>query len=89
MRRRRTIAVFLSSLFPGLGQLYNRQRGKAALFAIGAILAAYGPLSPVDVDIDLGNPAAALRSLILASLPFLVVAIWSVIDAYQNAAQSS
>ena len=87
MRRRRTIAVFLSSLFPGLGQLYNRQRGKAALFAIGGILAAYGPLSPVDVDIDLGNPAAALRSLILASLPFLVVAIWSVLDAYRNAAR--
>lgn len=87
MRRSRAIAAFLSSLFPGLGQLYNRQRGKAVLFIVGAILTAYGPLSPLDVDIDLSDPSAGLRRVLLATVPFLVVALWSVIDAYRNAAR--
>jgi hypothetical protein len=85
VRRRPLLAAFLSGLFPGLGQLYNRERRKAALFAIAGVLTGFGPWSPADVDIDLGDPAAALRSLLLASLPFLAVALWSVIDAYRVA----
>lgn len=79
------LAAFLSGIFPGLGQLYNGERGKAALFAIGAALTGFGPLSPLDADIDLGDPAAALRGLLLASLPFLALAFWSVVDAYRRA----
>ena len=84
-KRSPTIAVLLSGIFPGLGQLYNRELRKAALFAVGAILTAFGPLSPLDVDIDLGDPAAGLRTVMLASIPFLVIAVWSAIDAYRVA----
>ena len=83
-RRSPLLAAVLSGLFPGLGQLYNRERLKALLFLIGGVVTAV-PFSLLDVDIDLDNPAAGMRKLLLASLPFLVVALWSVIDAYRTA----
>jgi hypothetical protein len=84
-RRSPLLAAVLSGLFPGLGQLYNRERLKALLFLIGGVVTAVGPLSPLDVDIDLDNPAAGMRNVLLASLPFLIVALWSVFDAYRTA----
>ena len=87
-RRSPFIAVILSGLFPGLGQLYNRQRLKALLFLVGAGLTGFGPVSPLNVDIDLDDPAAGLRKAMLWSLPFLAVALWSVVDAYRTAHRS-
>jgi hypothetical protein len=87
VRRSPIMAAFLSGIFPGLGQLYNRQFRKAALFGVGAILTGVWPLSPLDMDIDPGDLAAGLRRVLLASIPFIVIALWSVTDAYQ-AAQS-
>jgi len=87
-RRSPLLAVVLSGLFPGLGQLYNRERFKALLFLIGGVVTAVGPLSPLDVNIDLDNPAAGMRNVLLASLPFMIVALWSVIDAYRTARRS-
>jgi hypothetical protein len=84
-RRKPLLAVFLSGIFPGLGQLYNRDRLKALLFLAGGALTAFGPLNPLDVDIDMSDPAAGLRNVLLASLPFLAIATWSVIDAYRSA----
>lgn len=81
-RRRALIAVVLSGLFPGLGQLYNGQRLKAVLFAAVGAVTAFGPLSPVDVDIDPGDLAAGMEKLLLASLPFLLIALWSILDAF-------
>ena len=82
------LAAVLSGLFPGLGQLYNRQRLKALLFFLGGVITAFGPLNPLDVDIDLSDPAVGLRKVLLASLPFLAVATWSVLDAYLIARRS-
>lgn len=84
-RRSPLLAVVLSGLFPGLGQLYNRQRLKALLFLIGGVVTAVGPLSPLNVNIDLDNPAAGMRNVLLASLAFFIVALWSVVDAYRTA----
>ncbi len=84
-RRSPLVAVFLSGLFPGLGQLYNGQRRKALLFAVAAVLLAFGPVNPLQVEIDPGDPAAGLRRVLLASVPFLAVALWSVVDAYRTA----
>jgi hypothetical protein len=83
-RRRPLLAAFLSGLFPGLGQLYNGQRLKAALFAAGGIVTGFWPLSPLDIDIDLNDPAAGMRKVLAAALPFLVIALWSVVDAYRS-----
>jgi hypothetical protein len=84
-RRRPIVAVVLSGIFPGLGQFYNGERLKALLFFAGGALTAFGPFNPLDVDIDLNDPAAGLRKVLIASLPFLAIALWSVIDAYRVA----
>ncbi len=83
--RRPMLAAVLSGIFPGLGQLYNQERLKAVLFAAGGLLTSVGPFSPLDVDIDLNDPAAGMRRVLLAALPFLVLALWSVADAYRSA----
>jgi hypothetical protein len=79
------LAAILSGLFPGLGQWYNRQLGKAFLFLVAGVVTGFGPLSPLDVDIDLDNPVAGLHKVLLASLPFLAIALWAVVDAYRSA----
>jgi hypothetical protein len=84
-RRRAIVAVVLSGLFPGLGQLYNREKLKALLFFGAGVLTGFGPLSPLDIDIDLNDPVAGLRRVLLGSLPFLAIAVWSVVDAYRTA----
>jgi hypothetical protein len=80
------VAAILSGLFPGLGQWYTRERLKAVLFLIAGVVAGFGPL---DVDIDLNDPAAGLRTVLLASLPFLGIALWAVVDAYRSARRLS
>lgn len=84
-RRSPLVAVILAGLFPGLGQLYNRERLKALLFFAAGALTAFGPFSPVDVNIDLNDLTAGLHKVLWATLPFLAVALWSVIDAYRVA----
>jgi hypothetical protein len=79
------LAVMLSGIFPGLGQLYNRERRKGLLFLIAGAVTAFGPWGALDVDIDPEDIAAGLRTLLLTSLPFLVLALWSVVDAYRVA----
>jgi hypothetical protein len=88
-RRSPLLAVFLSGVFPGLGQLYNRERLKALLFFIGGAVTAFGPLNPLNVDIDLDDPVAGLRKVLLLSVPFLAIALWSVLDAYRTARQTT
>ncbi len=88
-RRSPTLAVILSGLFPGLGQLYNRERLKALLFFVGAVLTGIWPLSPLSMDIDMDDPIAGLRAVMLWSVPFLAIALWSVIDAYRTAKQTT
>ena len=83
-RRSPIVAALLSGVFPGLGQLYKHETLKALLFLVGGAVTAFGPFSPVDIDIDLDDPAAGLRKVLLAALPFLVIALWSVIDAYRT-----
>lgn len=88
-RRSPTVAVILSGLFPGLGQLYNRERAKALIFLTAGVLAGVGPLGPMNINIDLTDPAPGLRKVLLASLPFLGIALWAVVDAYRGARHSS
>jgi hypothetical protein len=81
----RLIAITLSGLFPGLGQVYNGDPWRGLAFAVAGALTAFGPLNPLDIDIDIDDPVRGLRNVLLASLPFLAVALWSVIDAGRRA----
>ena len=84
-RKSRLIAVTLSGLFPGLGQLYNGDPWRGLAFAVAGALTAFGPWNPLAVEIDLDDPVAGLRNVLLSSLPFLAIALWSVIDAWRRA----
>jgi hypothetical protein len=84
-RRRQWIALFLSGIFPGLGQFYLRAWGKGAAFLIAGIAAtwALGQLVSVQ-DLMTGllpNPGATLGVLLL----LLAVFLWSILDAWRSA----
>lgn len=83
------LAVFLSGIFPGLGQWYNGEKTKAALFAIGGVLTGFGPWSPLSVNLDPTDLNGDLRKISLAFLPFSLLALWSVVDAYRSARRST
>jgi len=87
--RRPISAAILSGIFPGLGQLYNHERLKGLLFGVAGVLTGFGPRSPLETDIDLGDPATGLRNVLINSVPFLAVALWSVIDAYRVAKRAA
>ena len=82
-RRRKTVALVLSGIFPGLGQLYNRQPFKGAVFvALGLVLSwLTGRAVPTDPQ-ALARPGTALLAPLVA---LLVVSLWSVIDAWRVA----
>lgn len=84
-RRSRLLAVTLSGLFPGLGQLYNGELWRGVAFAVAGAITAFGPWNPLAVEIDLDDPVAGLRNVLLSSLPFLAIATWSAIDAWRRA----
>ena len=61
------LAAILSGLFPGIGQLYNRQFRKGALFVTAGIVAGFGPFSPAAAHLDLDNPTVALEKTLITS----------------------
>jgi TM2 domain-containing membrane protein YozV len=79
------VAALLSCLFPGLGQLYNRDLVRALLFLGAGVFLLYGPIQPLAVPIDLEDPGPGLARVLLESLPFLALTTWSAVDAYRRA----
>lgn len=84
-RRSRLLASMLSGLFPGLGQVYNGDPLRALAFAAAGAFTGLGPWNPLEVEIDPADPASGLRNVLLASVPFLLVALWSAVDAWGRA----
>jgi hypothetical protein len=79
VRRRRVVALILSGIFPGLGQLYNRQRVKGVIGLALSWLA--GRATPTDPRAVAQPPAALLAPL----CALLAVWLWSIIDAWRTA----
>ena len=82
-RRRQIVGFILSGIFPGLGQLYNREYLKGVLFIIpGAVLTwLAGRAVPADL-LALAQPSAAVM-LLLGAL--LALWLWAIIDAWRAA----
>ncbi len=84
-RRKQLLALILSGVFPGLGQLYNRQPIKAAMFLVAGIVLSWliGRALPGDpmvlLETPVGNDVIVLLGLLLA------IWVWSVIDAWRVA----
>lgn len=77
------MAVVLTGIFPGLGQLYNRQWTKGvACIVIGLVLSAVvGYFTPTD-------PMAFLqpqRGFIVSTVVLLAFWTWALIDAWRAA----
>jgi hypothetical protein len=83
-RRRQWMALILSGIFPGLGQLYLRAWGKGLAFLLGGLVASWalGRLISIDDLLagQLSSPAATLASV----LALLVLSLWSVVDAWRS-----
>ena len=60
---------------------------RALGFVVAAIVTGFGPWNPLDVEIDVDDPARGLRNVLLASIPFLAVALWSAVDAWRRAGE--
>jgi hypothetical protein len=98
MRKRPRLAAILSILIPGLGQVWNRQAGKAFLFFVGYIFpltisSRIGPMlwEAIRQGQELAPGTApfwtlyALRGFALAIA--IVVLVLAAVDAYRAAAR--
>jgi hypothetical protein len=83
-RRRQWIALILSGVFPGLGQLFLCAWGKGVAFLLvgGVLTWAMGQLVPME-DLLAGRLSSPLMILALV-LALLAVFLWSVVDAWHS-----
>lgn len=84
------IAAILSALVPGLGQFYNGQWGKGALFFFGTVvvgggLVSSGSLDHLEQSLGANEVPSDLFQILLLVLLLLGLALWSVIDAVRAA----
>ena len=79
------VALILSGVFPGLGQLYNRDWLRGAAFLIAGVLLSWlvTRALPRDLEVLASAPLPAIALGALALL--LAVWIWSVVDAWRRA----
>ena len=87
------VAALLSGLLPGLGQFYNRQLRRGALFLVGFLVLAGALIGGVDVDsleraVSAGAMPDDIWMLVALELLILALAGWSVVDAYRVAKKS-
>jgi Family of unknown function (DUF5683) len=83
--RKKATALMLSGIFPGLGQLYNRELFKAALFVTPAVGLSWLVSRAVSVDPLALIERGASLTVMLAMLALLAIWLWSVVDAWRSA----
>jgi len=82
--RRRTVALILSGVFPGLGQFYNRRPIKGAVFLGLGVLLSWLVVQAVPLDpLELAERGIGLAPS-LAVLILLAIWLWSVFDAWRG-----
>jgi hypothetical protein len=82
-RRRQVVGFIISGIFPGLGQLYNREYLKGVLFIVPSAVLIWlvGRAAPTDF-LALAQPSATLMRLLAA---LLAIWLWAIIDAWRVA----
>ena len=84
-RRRQVIALMLSGIFPGIGQLYNRQHIKGAIGVVLGVVLTWAAARAAPADpVALAQPGADVLGPLLA---LLAVWAWSLVDAWRAAGQ--
>ena len=82
-RGRQVVALFLSGIFPGLGQFYNHEPYKGAGFVGASLLLSWLLGRAVPADPLAMSPLGA--ELILPLVVLLIVWVWSLVDAWRGA----
>jgi len=84
---RRLAAAFFSSVFPGLGQFYNRQPGKGVAFLVAGAIFMWLSVreAPAAVSLLLQPAPVISPSLIAWTCLLLAAYAWSMIDAWRCA----
>ena len=83
-KRRKVAALVLSSVFPGLGQFYNRQPVKGVLFVVAGVMLSW-LLSRVIPTNPIALSEQKATSLVLPGLILSAVWLWSLVDAWRVA----
>jgi len=83
--RSKTIALFLSAVFPGLGQLYNRQPIKGAAFVIATLGLFWRLGRAIPRDVEAMLSASVGTDLLVPLCLLLIVSLWSIVDAWRAA----
>ena len=82
-RRRQLVGFILSGIFPGLGQLYNREYLKGVLFIVPSAVLTWLLYRAVPTDLlALAQPNATLMLLTAA---LLAIWLWAIVDAWRSA----
>jgi hypothetical protein len=82
-RRRQVLGFILSGIFPGLGQLYNREYLKGVLFIIPGAVLTWLVFRAIPADllaVAQPNPRLTLLLVLLVG-----VWLWAIIDAWRVA----
>ncbi|HUK56040.1 MAG TPA: DUF5683 domain-containing protein [Nitrospiria bacterium] len=81
-------AAFLSAIFPGLGQFYNRQWFKGVGFFIGSGVLFERIGDGLSVDTLMAGDLSGVRKDLGFLLVLLGLLVWSMVDAYRSANKS-
>ena len=82
------VAVILSGIFPGLGQLYNRQWLKAAAFLVAGAWLSWISARALPSDLEALASAPVSREALAEIGVLLVVWTWSIVDAWRHASRA-
>ena len=75
------MGLILSGVFPGLGQLYNREYVKGVLFAAAGAILSW--LASRHIPADLLARAQPSGTLMLQLAVLLALWLWAIIDAWR------
>jgi hypothetical protein len=82
-RRRQVLGFIFSGIFPGLGQLYNREYLKGVLFIIPGAVLSWLVFRAIPADLlAVAQPNPGLTFLLVL---LLAVWLWAIIDAWRIA----
>jgi hypothetical protein len=83
-RRRQWIALTLSGVFPGLGQLFLRAWGKGVAFLLAGGVLTWAMEQLVSMEDLLAGRLSSPLMILALVLALLAVFLWSIVDAWRS-----
>ena len=83
--KRPMVAAFLSAIFPGLGQFYNRHWLKGIGFFIGSGMLFEMISERLSIEALMAGDLSGVGNVFVPLLILLGLIVWSIVDAYRSA----